>query len=348
MPRTRLSNRPVIRGGAPPGSERETAPSWEARGGNSDQEGSGKPNFTPAPRRDANNFVASDARRRLGKLKTHEWGPKPKRKHKNKLSYAERMWEAVRKFLIWQFNGPVDTDDGEFILDVVMPLLVQIDREQEKPDGWIVREAKAILPRLPWSDEAWVAREISRAKKAKGMTADMIAERLPIRTERDLDDCFGTDKRKRSGLVSLQRPKRIRTTERKAYRATWMKAKRKAQGVTPREQSASRTKPWIAAGFKTRRTWERHGKPSVANSCINPLETQDGARDCDSAPSTKKVEDEPAKNGKGSPQRCTNGARHTHLPTGYSARSTTERDLYRAQLGSSKLGSREKRHQVGE
>jgi hypothetical protein len=29
----------------------------------------------------------------------------------------------------------------------------------------------------------------------------------------------------------------------------------------PREQSFSRTKPWEAAGFRCRRTWERHGKP---------------------------------------------------------------------------------------
>jgi hypothetical protein len=38
-------------------------------------------------------------------------------------------------------------------------------------------------------------------------------------------------------------------------------------GATPREESASRTKPWIADGYKSRRTWERHGKqPRDVNS----------------------------------------------------------------------------------
>jgi hypothetical protein len=44
---------------------------------------------------------------------------------------------------------------------------------------------------------------------------------------------------------------------------------RQENGATPRSCSASATRPWIAAGFKCRRTWERHGKPSgndVANS----------------------------------------------------------------------------------
>ena len=38
------------------------------------------------------------------------------------------------------------------------------------------------------------------------------------------------------------------------------------RGVTPRTQwkatSLSQTKLWLAAGFKCRRTWERHGKPT--------------------------------------------------------------------------------------
>lgn len=49
----------------------------------------------------------------------------------------------------------------------------------------------------------------------------------------------------------------------KARVAANLKDKRLTKGVTknPHELSASRTQPWIAAGFKTRRTWQRHGKP---------------------------------------------------------------------------------------
>lgn len=49
----------------------------------------------------------------------------------------------------------------------------------------------------------------------------------------------------------------------RARAASNLKEKRLATGVTkrPHELSATRMQPWIAAGFKTRRTWERHGKP---------------------------------------------------------------------------------------
>jgi hypothetical protein len=44
---------------------------------------------------------------------------------------------------------------------------------------------------------------------------------------------------------------------------------RRLQGAKPRAEylatSISQTKPWIAAGFNTRRTWERKGKPLVAS-----------------------------------------------------------------------------------
>jgi hypothetical protein len=42
--------------------------------------------------------------------------------------------------------------------------------------------------------------------------------------------------------------------------------RRLAKGAKRQADSISRTKPWIAAGFNTRRTWERNGKPNVATS----------------------------------------------------------------------------------
>jgi len=45
--------------------------------------------------------------------------------------------------------------------------------------------------------------------------------------------------------------------------------RRRENGVQPRDQylaeSLSRTKPWEAAGYRCRRTWERYGKPGVAS-----------------------------------------------------------------------------------
>jgi hypothetical protein len=55
--------------------------------------------------------------------------------------------------------------------------------------------------------------------------------------------------------------------------------RRQAQGAKSRAEylaaSLTRTKPWIAAGFKTRRTWERNGKPDVASPCQTKLSTKD-------------------------------------------------------------------------
>jgi hypothetical protein len=43
---------------------------------------------------------------------------------------------------------------------------------------------------------------------------------------------------------------------------------RKANGATPRAQSLSQTKPWLAAGFKCRRTWERHRSHETATPSL--------------------------------------------------------------------------------
>jgi hypothetical protein len=47
--------------------------------------------------------------------------------------------------------------------------------------------------------------------------------------------------------------------------------RRRKNGAKSHADSDSRTKPWIDAGFKSRRTWQRHGKPAsvgVQNSCV--------------------------------------------------------------------------------
>jgi hypothetical protein len=57
---------------------------------------------------------------------------------------------------------------------------------------------------------------------------------------------------------------------------------RRTNCATPRAESASRTKPWLAAGYKCRSTWERHGKmPKVRNahtSCSKAVRDESAAR----------------------------------------------------------------------
>lgn len=57
--------------------------------------------------------------------------------------------------------------------------------------------------------------------------------------------------------------------DRRARKAAAEKARRQKSGAKPRELSASKTEPWIAAGFKTRRTWERHGKPEAKFEAVS-------------------------------------------------------------------------------
>ena len=47
--------------------------------------------------------------------------------------------------------------------------------------------------------------------------------------------------------------------------------RRELRGIKPHSNSIGRTKPWKLAGFKCRRTWERHGKPA-ANVAKKPAE----------------------------------------------------------------------------
>jgi hypothetical protein len=56
-------------------------------------------------------------------------------------------------------------------------------------------------------------------------------------------------------------PKAVRIKRRKEKDRLAAQVRRRANGSKSHEQSFSRTKPWEAAGFRCRRTWERHGKP---------------------------------------------------------------------------------------
>jgi hypothetical protein len=96
---------------------------------------------------------------------------------------------------------------------------------------------------------------------------------------------FDVPKKEREALRRERYRPRKRTLDR-AYR----QRRRRANGAKPRAQyeaeSASRTKPWLAAGFRCRRTWERHGKPSEAVSQVRraPILSYSGERrTCDTS-----------------------------------------------------------------
>jgi hypothetical protein len=121
------------------------------------------------------------------------------------------------------------------------------------------------------------------AKWAPWLTADDLDELIarvgigkrwkadPLARELGLTDAERTAT-KNWTIGAVDCTKAQRAARRKRKRAAACRAARAAAGATPRSQSITATKPWIADGFNTRRTWERNGKkPRVANSRPVPL-----------------------------------------------------------------------------
>jgi hypothetical protein len=61
--------------------------------------------------------------------------------HKLRVSYAQRTLSAVKKLILWRHGGtPVDTDDGDMYVPVLLAFLGQIERERGYAPG---REPKS-------------------------------------------------------------------------------------------------------------------------------------------------------------------------------------------------------------
>lgn len=234
----------------------------------------------------------------VGKAKLLERGKSPKKP----VPYAPRLLRAIRILILKRNGGP---GDGSMYIPVVLQLAVQIERERSHRKGWTGwarKTAQECMPYLDWSDDAQWDRLFHYYSRRRGMTHDQLAEQLKI-TEAELDECFET-KRERCGLVSMQRPKKMRNKERAAAKAARRKAKRRVMGMAPREESASRTKPWIALGM-SRRTWYRRGKPGgtgadgTSMTPNQPLGKGKGAIPVPAVPSIG-IADEPEEKGKGS------------------------------------------------
>ena len=152
-----------------------------------------------------------------------------------------------------------DSDEGRDILRPVADHLAQINPARIRP--W----AAAWMPGLPAAeiDDLIASREALIAecgKTALYWNADALAHEV------ELDDAART--RTRAWTIgAVDCDKAEREERRKITRAAAGRARRAAAGATLRAQSITATKPWIADGFNSRRTWERHGKkPRVANA----------------------------------------------------------------------------------
>jgi hypothetical protein len=178
------------------------------------------------------------------------------------VSHASRTMEAVRKFIRWRHNGPCDTDDGIFYIEAVLPLLMRMQSERGFKPGWARMSACELLPLLSDAPEDWWEYQEDLADKRRTISVDLLARLLFIR-EDELDLCFET-KRKRCGIVSVCRPKKLRLKDREAKKAQRKKLKRTPRCLY-RLFADVVMKPWERDG-KSRATYFRHRKGQVETS----------------------------------------------------------------------------------
>ncbi|MFZ2652019.1 MAG: hypothetical protein WA210_18125 [Burkholderiaceae bacterium] len=120
--------------------------------------------------------------------------------------------------------------------------------------------------RAPWMAESDAQKLISKVlSKPRKWTADALGDRLGMTDE--VRTLLGITT---FGGVDVARAER--RAKRDAGKVARKKAKRRESGMKPREQSYSRTQPWLAFGIK-RRAWERRGKPVPPSDDANMTPT---------------------------------------------------------------------------
>jgi hypothetical protein len=160
---------------------------------------------------------------------------------------------GMERFFVRRFGTDCLPDDGtgRKYLRLVADHLAQINPRMIRT--WVATWA-------PWLTASDLDELIARVGIGKRWKADTLAREL------GLDDATRTaTKNWTIGAIDCSRAQRKARQKRNDMLAA--RARREKVGATPRARSASATKQWIADGFNTRRTWERHGKkPRVANS----------------------------------------------------------------------------------
>lgn len=158
--------------------------------------------------------------------------------------------------------GPVlpEIDDDAFIV-AAAHCLQAIDPNglDESLDGWCARWAPWALAR---AGEMIAPSLRSVAGRRYNLGLDKVATLLCVTMEErlalDLRTIGACDlpPKIRKGIMADRKRRLDRERQERKRRADGRQLR-----ADYRKNSISQTKPWIAAGFNTRRTWERHGKP---------------------------------------------------------------------------------------
>jgi len=138
-----------------------------------------------------------------------------------------------------------------------------------------------IASKAPWLSESETLQMLDKAYALpRPYGAAKLGQKVGL-TDQD------RDRLKLWSIDAADDPGRLKRRERKRLdRIEQQTARRRKRGVKSWDESATRTKPWIAAGFKTRRTWERHGKPNVAKVKPGELTFRSRLHICDTTSET--------------------------------------------------------------
>jgi len=186
----------------------------------------------------------------------------------------------LRKLFRDRCHGSVLPDDDagrEYLKELLLPIWIGPCRAVGRPIitvwGPVERMRHEIERWAPWMQEDEAHELIDEVeqmpmwqRKPRGNT---LGERLQLtyseRSRLMIQTIRAHDMTEKAMAVIRKQKKRQRD-----------RLRRLEQGARPQAVSISRTKPWIAAGFNTRRTWERNGKPGVATSRQVNLTTNTG------------------------------------------------------------------------
>jgi hypothetical protein len=154
------------------------------------------------------------------------------------------------------FEFPDDDAGREDLRELLLPVSIGPHADIRMPSviaawaRWMQpQEATELIDRInmmPMRRRMPTAKQLG---KRQNVTASL-RHRLKLWTIRPCDISLGELRRQRRREAARERMRRLRQLQGRKPRAEWLAT-----------NSISRTKPWEKAGFKTRRTWERHGKP---------------------------------------------------------------------------------------
>jgi len=205
-------------------------------------------------------------------------------RRREKLSHDERMRRLrlgdLRRLAHYRSHGPILSDDDagrEYLFELLLPISAGPYEAIRRPGmvnlwGPTERMFQEIERWAPWMTHTEADALIDEINQMplwqRKIKAGPLGKRLNVTySEREelrlwtIAQCeFGP-----KAMAELRKHKRRKR----------MRLLRQRRGARPQAASISKARPWIAAGFNTRRTWERHGKPNVATSCqVNLISTE--------------------------------------------------------------------------